>query len=416
LVQMPVALRCTNLRKRYPGSPTYSLGDEDHGVDLEVRAGEFFALLGPSGCGKTTTLRIIGGFVEPSAGSVVLDDIDVTNLPPYRRSTNTVFQNYALFPHLSIADNVAFGLAMSRVAKRERVARVADALDLVGMGGTQRQRPGQLSGGQAQRVALARAMILNPAVLLLDEPLGALDLKLRRQMQTELVRLRDRTGGTFIHVTHDQEEACAIADRLAIMNNGRILQIGTPKELYRSPRDSVVAEFIDAGSIIRGRHHVVGDVATVQTASGSFRGRKPHYVGSGLPFAAVLAPNCVRVRPATDTQSPGENEVLGQVNRVAFQGNGYELTASLTDSLNLRAKITIAESDSFGDLISQGRNVILSWDPADVMFVEDTGQYEIPQKPVLGDVTGGLQDDVKAPALDPESTDYRPASNIPHIQ
>src|SRR3984957_4292611 len=210
---MPTALSCTNLRKRYPASTTYALGGEDHGVDLDVNAGEFFALLGPSGCGKTTTLRIVGGFVEASAGRVVLAGRDVTHEPPYRRSTNTVFQNYALFPHLSIGENVGFGLAMARAPRHSRAARIAEALELVDMGGTERKRPSELSGGQAQRIALARAMVLNPAILLLDEPLGALDLKLRRQMQSELVRLRDRTGGTFVHVTHDQEEACAIADR-----------------------------------------------------------------------------------------------------------------------------------------------------------------------------------------------------------
>jgi spermidine/putrescine transport system ATP-binding protein len=382
---MPTALSCTNLRKRYPGSPTYALGGEDHGVELDIDAGELFAFLGPSGCGKTTTLRIIGGVVEPTAGSVVIADKEVTHLPPYRRSTNTVFQNYALFPHLTIAENVGFGLAMSRVPRRQRGARIADALALVDMGGTERKRPSELSGGQAQRIALARAMVLNPAVLLLDEPLGALDLKLRRQMQSELVRLRDRTGGTFIHVTHDQEEACAIADRLAIMNGGRILQTGTPKELYRQPRNSVVAEFIDAGSIIRGRSELADDVASVHTPIASFRGRRPAYLTRGIAFAAVLPPACVGIR-AADRRLPGDNEVAGTVERLAFQGNGFEVTARLDDSLTLRAGVTIAEAETLGDLLSPGRDVTLAWRPTDVIFVEDTEQRVDSPAPETGGV------------------------------
>jgi spermidine/putrescine transport system ATP-binding protein len=385
---MPTALSCTNLRKRYPGSPTYALGGEDHGVELDIDAGELFAFLGPSGCGKTTTLRIIGGFVEPSAGRVVLADKEVTHLPPYRRSTNTVFQNYALFPHLTIAENVGFGLAMSRVPRRQRGVRVADALALVDMGGTERKRPSELSGGQAQRVALARAMVLNPAVLLLDEPLGALDLKLRRQMQSEIVRLRDRTGGTFIHVTHDQEEACAIADRLAIMNGGRILQTGTPKELYRQPRNSVVAEFIDAGSIVRGRSELADDVASVHTPVGSVRGRRPGYLTPGMAFAAVLPPACVGIRAAVDGQLPGANEVGGTVERLAFQGDGFEVTARLNDSLTLRAGVSIAEAETLGDLLSPGRNVTLAWRPTDVIFVEDTEQRVESPAPETGGAAG----------------------------
>jgi ABC-type Fe3+/spermidine/putrescine transport system ATPase subunit len=301
-----------------------------------------------------------------------------------------VFQNYALFPHLDVAENVAFGLAMARVPRRDRAARVASALELVGMGGAERQRPSQLSGGQAQRIALARAMVLNPAVLLLDEPLGALDLKLRRQMQAELVSLRDRTGGTFIHVTHDQEEACAIADRLAIMNSGRILQIGTPQELYRHPRDSVVAEFIDAGSIIRGQNELAGDVAMIHTSSGSFRGPRPEYVGSGMAFAAVLAPSCVRLRAASESDGPGQNEVVGRVERVAFQGSGFEVTVGLAESLKLRAGVTIAEADALGDSLSHGRRVALSWHPSDVLFVDDTEQRENPQSRETEDVGTAL--------------------------
>ena len=230
------------------------MGSASVGVSFSVNRGELFALLGPSGCGKTTTLRIIGGFIEPTTGKVEIEGVDVTRHQPYERPTNTVFQSYALFPHMRVEGNVAYGLKMEGVPRAERARRVKEALELVGLSGMERRRISELSGGQQQRVALARALVKRPAVLLLDEPLGALDLKVRRQMQDELVRIKQSTGTTLIHVTHDQEEACAIADRIAVMKDGMIVQIDTPEALYRAPRNCYVAGFIDAGTIVRGRN------------------------------------------------------------------------------------------------------------------------------------------------------------------
>src|SRR6201996_7644378 len=219
-------------------------------IDLSVSGGEFFSLLGPSGCGKTTTLRLIAGFEGATAGRILLDGADVSNLPPHKRNVNTVFQSYALFPFLSVFDNVAFGLKHRDVSKTELNRRVGEALELVKMTGFAKRRPGMLSGGQQQRVALARALVLNPAVLLLDEPLGALDAKLRRSLKLELKALQERVGITFLYVTHDQEEALTMSDRLAVMNAGRIVQIGTPRQVYEEPADNYVADFLGAANLM----------------------------------------------------------------------------------------------------------------------------------------------------------------------
>lgn len=224
-----------------------------HPLDLDIKDGEFFCLLGPSGCGKTTTLNIIGGFTAPSAGVVRIAGSDVTKIPPNRRPVNTVFQSYALFPHLNVAENVSFGLRMARVAKREQRTRALDALDLVGLTKFAERPVSQLSGGQAQRVAIARALVNRPSVLLLDEPLGALDLKLRKRLQTELSLIQRHVGTTFVFVTHDQEEAMALADRIVILNEGRIEQIGTPEEIYRRPASLFAADFIGESNILHGK-------------------------------------------------------------------------------------------------------------------------------------------------------------------
>src|SRR3954467_10058138 len=213
-------------------------------LSLEIESGSFFALLGPSGCGKTTTLRMIGGFEEPTEGTIYLGDTEVSRLPSYKRDVNTVFQSYALFPHLTIFENVAFGLRRKGVAKSEVKQRVGEALELVDLAGREKRKPNQLSGGQQQRVALARALVNRPRVLLLDEPLGALDLKLRKQMQLELKRIQHEVGITFVHVTHDQEEAMTMADRIAVMDAGKVEQLGSPEELYERPNTRFVADFI----------------------------------------------------------------------------------------------------------------------------------------------------------------------------
>src|SRR5918911_1675494 len=223
----------------------------DH-IDLEVLDGEFFSLLGPSGCGKTTTLRMIGGFEEPTSGLIELQGEDVTWLPPFKRNVNTVFQNYALFPHLTIYENVAFGLRRKGVSDADIRSRVTDMLALVELAGYEARRPSQISGGQAQRVALARALINRPAVLLLDEPLGALDLKLRKQMQVELKGIQREVGITFLYVTHDQEEALAMSDRIAVMNAGRVQQVADPEEVYERPATTFVAGFIGVSNLMPG--------------------------------------------------------------------------------------------------------------------------------------------------------------------
>jgi spermidine/putrescine transport system ATP-binding protein len=221
-------------------------------LSLDIAEGEFFSMLGPSGCGKTTTLRMIGGFEEPTRGTIFLGGRDVTDLPPYKRDVNTVFQSYALFPHLNVQDNVAFGLRRKKVPSAEVATRVADALRLVDLMGFEKRKPSQMSGGQQQRVALARALVNHPKVLLLDEPLGALDLKLRKQMQLELKRIQQEVGITFIYVTHDQEEAMTMSDRLAVMRQGKIEQIGPPEDVYESPQTEFVASFLGASNLIDG--------------------------------------------------------------------------------------------------------------------------------------------------------------------
>src|SRR6185312_5418194 len=241
---MPGDVQLRALTKRY--DETLAVDS----IDATINDGEFFSLLGPSGCGKTTTLRMIAGFVRPTSGEILLDGVDVAQTPPHRRNVHTVFQNYALFPHLNVFDNVAFGLRRQKVAKADVRRRVEESLELVELGGYAGRRPQQLSGGQQQRVALARALVLRPAVLLLDEPLGALDAKIRKQLRLELKTLQEEVGITFVFVTHDQEEALSMSDRVAVMNAGRIEQIGTPAEVYEDPASVFVADFLGVSNLM----------------------------------------------------------------------------------------------------------------------------------------------------------------------
>ena len=245
------AIELIGVNKHFPAAGGGVVAVEN--VGLSIAAGEFFSLLGPSGCGKTTTLRMLAGFEEPTSGRILLYGRDMVGVPPYRRDVNMVFQHYALFPHMSVYDNIAFGLRHKKVAKDEIERRVTESLRLVELQGRERRRPRQLSGGQQQRVALARALVNRPRALLLDEPLGALDLKLRRAMQLELKRIQREVGITFVYVTHDQEEALTMSDRLAVMNAGRIEQLGTPRELYERPANRFVADFLGTSNIIGGR-------------------------------------------------------------------------------------------------------------------------------------------------------------------
>lgn len=290
------------------------------GISLEIRDGEFFTLLGPSGCGKTTTLRLIAGFETPDSGSVVIGGQIANDLAPYQRPVNTVFQNYALFPHLTVEQNVAFGLKVKRVPTREQARRVAEALELVQMGMYGKRRPSQLSGGQQQRVALARALVNRPAVLLLDEPLGALDLRLRKDMQYELKRLQVEVGITFIYVTHDQEEALTMSDRIAVMNQGQVLQIGTPSEIYDQPIDRFVASFIGDTNLLDAQVvSVKNGHVRLQMGGGEVElPRHGREIAAGQGLTVAIRPEKLRIlRP--DGKKRGV-QLQGQVLETIFAG------------------------------------------------------------------------------------------------
>jgi spermidine/putrescine transport system ATP-binding protein len=294
-----------------------------NGVSLDVRQGEFLTLLGPSGCGKTTTLRMIGGFELPSAGEIYIEGQAMGNRPPYRRPVNTVFQNYALFPHMTVAQNVSYGLEMAGVAKPERQRRVAEALAMVRLPHVEGRKPAELSGGQQQRVALARALVNRPAVLLLDEPLGALDLKLRKAMQLELKQLNREVGATFVYVTHDQEEALTMSDRIAVMSEGRILQLGTPGEIYERPRTRFVADFIGQTNFLEV--DVVGmDGGLVEVelpGSGSLRARAPEGVqAAGRMTLAVRPEKISLLRDLPGSAAPDWDRLTGQLEEIVYVG------------------------------------------------------------------------------------------------
>jgi ABC-type Fe3+/spermidine/putrescine transport system ATPase subunit len=375
------ALRCTDLRVRYPGQDFYALGSASVGVSFSVNHGELFALLGPSGCGKTTTLRIIGGFLDPTTGTIEIECVDVTRRQPYERPTNTVFQSYALFPHMRVEGNVAYGLKMEWAPRAERARRVREALELVGLAGMEKRRIAELSGGQQQRVALARALVKRPAVLLLDEPLGALDLKVRRQMQDELVRIKQSTGATLIHVTHDQEEACAIADRIAVMKDGMIVQVDTPEALYRAPRDCYVASFIDAGTIVRGRSIRDGGSVEVSHPDMEFKGRLPPYLNAAQSIAAVLPRNRIKVSLAKGA-SDRRNAVRGTVERLIFTGSVFNMHVRVSERLEVRAALTIEEVATLGEENLRPESVVeLHWRAEDIVFVEDSEIAGAPRPP-----------------------------------
>ncbi len=292
-------------------------------VSLQIDPGEFFCLLGPSGCGKTTTLNLIGGFLPLSSGELRIEGRRVNDLPPHKRNVNTVFQNYALFPHMTVAQNVAFGLKMEGLDSAEVGRRVDEYLDLVGLLGFAGRASTQLSGGQQQRVALARALSKRPAVLLLDEPLGALDLKLRRQMQFELARIHRQVGTTFVFVTHDQEEALSMATRIAVMSGGRVNQVGTPREIYYNPVDRFVADFIGESNFIDGVVRREGDRTWFVLGSGE---RMPTRDGAAEgPGTLMVRPESLVVGPVGS--APGE-AIAARVQRMAFMGNHTRVTVS----------------------------------------------------------------------------------------
>jgi spermidine/putrescine transport system ATP-binding protein len=338
-------------------------------LDLTVPQGSFFALLGPSGCGKTTTLRMVAGLEEPTAGTVFLGDADITSLKPYRRPVNTVFQSYALFPHLTIADNVAFGLR--RQGKKNAAAEVTRMLELVELGHLGKRRPAQLSGGQQQRVALARALVNEPQVLLLDEPLGALDLKLRRQMQIELKRIQTEVGLTFVHVTHDQEEAMTMADTVAVMNEGRIEQLGPPEELYESPATTFVANFLGQSNLVAGSvrggegDSLVVDVHGTKVRAGRGRAR----VAEGDVWAGVRPE---KVYLGAVGEEDGDTNCLtgGRVSDVSFVGVSTQYLVRMPWSQEL----TVFEQNTGArERFRVGDEVDLHWRP-DHTFLLDASQ------------------------------------------
>jgi putative spermidine/putrescine transport system ATP-binding protein len=328
------------------------------GVDLDIADGEFFSMLGPSGSGKTTTLRMIAGFEQPTAGRVLLHGRDVTGVPPFDREVNTVFQDYALFPHMTVGQNVAYGLAVRRVSRIEQRRRVGEALAQVRLTGYEDRRPGQLSGGQRQRVALARALILRPRVLLLDEPLGALDLKLREQMQIELKAIQGEVGITFIYVTHDQEEALTMSNRLAVFNGGRIEQIGTPADVYERPSTQFVAAFVGTSNLMTG-----------ETAR--------QVIGSEGTFA--VRPEKIRIGPADATPASDEQSARGTVKEVIYLGPDTRYLVDLDAGGELVVTSQNLETSSMDGLTAQGEVVRLTWKKRHVLSMaggEETGAVE----------------------------------------
>jgi putative spermidine/putrescine transport system ATP-binding protein len=310
------------------------------GVDLEVRDGEFFSMLGPSGSGKTTTLRMIAGFELPTVGRILLHGRDVTAVPPFDRDVNTVFQDYALFPHMTVGDNVGYGLMIRRVPRAEREARVTDALAMVRLEGYQARKPSQLSGGQRQRVALARALVNRPRVLLLDEPLGALDLKLREEMQLELKTIQQQVGITFIYVTHDQEEALTMSDRLAVFNNGRIEQVGAPAEVYERPATRFVAGFVGTSNLL------TGSVAeTVIGRTGTF----------------TIRPEKIHLAEPETTVASDEHSATGRIRAVVYLGPDTRYIVALDAGADLVVTQQNLATSSTEALALQGKAVRLVW-------------------------------------------------------
>ena len=324
-------------------------------ISLTIDEGEFFSLLGPSGCGKTTTLRMIGGFETPTSGAIYLAGSDVSNLPPYKRDVNTVFQSYALFPHFDVSENVAYGLKRKKVPSAEIAKRVTEMLELVDLPGYGTRKITQLSGGQQQRVALARALVNRPQVLLLDEPLGALDLKLRKQMQLELKRIQSEVGITFIYVTHDQDEAMTMSDRIAVMNAGRFEQIGAPQDVYEAPATAFVAGFLGASNLLEGE--VVAE-GRVKLAAGS-----EITVPAGR-LGASAGPITVGVRPEklniADRDRPG-NSVDARI--VASTYTGVSTTYSCVTPDGASILVYVQNLEANPQILTEGANVKLTWDP-----------------------------------------------------
>jgi putative spermidine/putrescine transport system ATP-binding protein len=335
------------------------------GISLDVRPGEFVTFLGPSGSGKTTTLRVIAGFLQPDAGSVVLDEREMTGVPPYKRDIGMVFQNYALFPHMTAAQNVAFPLEMRGIAKAERRRKVKEALDIVHLGRLGGRYPRQLSGGQQQRVALARAIVFNPRLLLMDEPLGALDKKLREALQLEIMRISRQLGVTVVYVTHDQEEALVLSDRIAIYNDGRIEQVGTGEELYERPASLFVADFVGESNIFRGRFEAARDggavVANGRRLAVSSAAAARTGVASGSAAALIVRPERLRL-------GAGANRLAGTVREVIYLGSLRKYVLELEDGTTAQTRVQVGQA---GDDLEPGDRVEVGWELEHGIVVTD---------------------------------------------
>jgi spermidine/putrescine transport system ATP-binding protein len=333
-------------------------------LSLDIEEGEFFSMLGPSGCGKTTTLRMIGGFDDPTRGTIYLGGRDVTDLPPYRRDVNTVFQSYALFPHFNVFENVAFGLRRRKVDRSEIERRVKESLELVDLVGFDRRKPGQMSGGQQQRVALARALVNRPKVLLLDEPLGALDLKLRKQMQLELKRIQEEVGITFIYVTHDQEEAMTMSNRLAVMRHGKAEQIGPPEDVYENPQTEFVASFLGASNLLDGELKEQRNGTSTVLLSGGDAVNLPSErapFGSGASVKVGVRPEKITIEPENDqTSSPGLNTVSGLLRMSTYIGVSHQYKVEGPGGATLTVWV---QNLGARPAPHPGERVRLSWEP-----------------------------------------------------
>jgi spermidine/putrescine transport system ATP-binding protein len=351
-------------------------------LDLDIAEGEFFTLLGPSGCGKTTTLRMVAGFEEPTSGTVLIDGQDVVDLPAHKRPTNTVFQSYALFPHLTVGENVAFGLRRKRVAKEEIDRRVATELERVGLAREAKRRPAQLSGGQQQRVALARALVNLPKVLLLDEPLGALDLKLRKGLQIQLKQIQRDVGITFVYVTHDQEEALTMSDRIAVMQAGRVEQMGDPEDVYERPSTTFVAGFIGVSNLMPGTATSVnGDRVRVKLDSGpELDAQGADGVSTGERIHAVVRPEKLRIHSANGSNPTDGPTVEGVVEASVYLGTATQIVVGLAEDVRMTVLVPNASEAERARLPGGGAKVRLSWAPEHIHVVRESAVAPSPSQ------------------------------------
>ena len=340
--------------------PSGAVGIED--VSLAIRPGEFVTFLGPSGSGKTTTLNTIAGFITPSSGAVVIDGVDVTGLSPNKRNLGMVFQNYALFPHMTVEQNVAFGLHGRGLDRSAIASRVTEALDMVRLSGYGGRRPKELSGGQQQRVALARALVYQPPILLMDEPLGALDKQLRDQMQVEIARLHRDLGTTFLFVTHDQGEALALSDRIVLFRGGRVEQVGTPEELYTRPSSRFAAEFLGESTSFSG---VLAEPDAISWDGGVLRGLRLSSAAVGEEVTLVVRPEHLRISEGPDDVVPGHNRVAGRVSELAYLGSHRRVAVRLADD----TRVVLEDPVSNGRSLGYGDEVVVHWSPEQGVLV-----------------------------------------------